>query len=72
MRQTGRIKTLVSNRGFGFVSTDTGKDLFLHSSACEDGVFDTLEVGDLLTFESDEQEDGRLRAIDARPEDDDE
>lgn len=47
----GTIKTLVSEKGFGFISREgETKDLFFHSTALEGVTFDELKVGDAVTF----------------------
>jgi len=47
----GTIKKLVSDRGFGFISTGQGKDVFFHGSGLVDATFDELEVGQTVSFE---------------------
>ena len=47
----GSIKKLVSDRGFGFISTEKGKDVFFHGSGLVGTTFDELEVGQAVTFE---------------------
>ena len=39
-----------TDRGFGFIDTGTGKDLFFHMSAVEGGSFDDLYEGQRVTF----------------------
>jgi CspA family cold shock protein len=46
----GRIKTLVSDRGFGFVEADQG-DMFFHHSDVEGVTFDDLREGQTLQYE---------------------
>lgn len=45
----GTIKRLVSEKGFGFVAGEDGKEYFFHQSACE-GQFDQLREGQAVTF----------------------
>jgi CspA family cold shock protein len=49
---TGTIKRLVTDRGFGFVKGEDGKEYFFHRSACDEGthLYDMSE-GDAVTFE---------------------
>src|SRR5260221_12444604 len=48
----GTIKKLVKDRGFGFISTNSGKgDVFFHVSAVADGAFDALQEGQSVEFE---------------------
>jgi len=45
----GRIKKL-TNKGFGFIETDTG-DLFFHASALDGIRFDDLHAGQRVQFQ---------------------
>lgn len=48
----GTIKTLVKDRGFGFIAREgEAKDLFFHSKDLSGVMFDDLNEGDTLTFE---------------------
>jgi CspA family cold shock protein len=48
--QNGTIKKLVSERGFGFISGEDGKEYFFHRSGVE-GDFDSLRGGERVTFQ---------------------
>ncbi|PIU99706.1 MAG: cold-shock protein [Candidatus Tagabacteria bacterium CG_4_10_14_0_2_um_filter_40_13] len=49
---TGTIKTLVADRGFGFIAREgETKDLFFHSKDLSGVTFDELNIGDAVTFE---------------------
>jgi len=48
--QNGTIKKLVTDRGFGFIAADDGKEYFFHRSGTE-ADFDGLRGGELVTFE---------------------
>ncbi len=49
---TGTIKTLVADRGFGFIAREGEvKDLFFHSKDLSGVTFDELKIGDSVTFE---------------------
>lgn len=55
----GTIKTLIADKGFGFISREgETKDLFFHSNELRDVTFDELKVGDAVTFEVVESEKG--------------
>jgi CspA family cold shock protein len=58
---TGTIKTLVSAKGFGFITPEggspTGDDLFFHQTSVIDGTFDELQTGQQVSF--DEEPDPR-------------
>lgn len=45
----GTIKKL-TDKGFGFLSLGSGKDLFFHSSAVQGVSFDDLREGQKVTF----------------------
>lgn len=48
----GTIKTLIADKGFGFISREgETKDLFFHSKELKGVAFDDLKVGDSVTFE---------------------
>jgi cold shock CspA family protein len=72
MDQTGSVAKLILNKGFGFIKVQPAEqaipDLFFHASATTPReLFDTLVVGDSVTYEvSAETPDGRPRAINVR------
>lgn len=45
----GTIKKLISDKGFGFISTE-GDDLFFHRSGVVDGNFEDLREGDSVEY----------------------
>ena len=48
----GTIKTLVKDRGFGFIAREgETKDLFFHSKELKGVTFDELKEGDAVTFD---------------------
>ncbi len=47
----GRVKWFNESKGYGFIETDSGKDVFVHFSAIEGTGFKTLKEGDLVSFE---------------------
>jgi cold shock protein len=49
---TGTVKKLVSERGFGFIAADDGKEYFFHRSALAATLdFDRLAGGEKVQFE---------------------
>jgi CspA family cold shock protein len=50
--QNGTIKRLVSEKGFGFVLGQDGREYFFHQSACVGIRFDSLREGQSVTFEA--------------------
>jgi CspA family cold shock protein len=66
---TGKIKTMVRDRGFGFIQQDGGsEDIFFHSSAVAAGGFDALTEGQSVEFdnEKDPKNPSRNRAGNVR------
>ncbi len=48
----GTVKWFDANKGFGFISPETGeKDVFVHFSAIQGSGFKTLEEGQQVSFE---------------------
>jgi CspA family cold shock protein len=49
---TGTIKKVVSDRGFGFITAEDGKDYFFHRNGLQSSLdFDRLVGGERVTFE---------------------
>lgn len=46
----GTVKWFNSEKGFGFITTDEGKDVFAHFSQINKDGFKTLEEGQKVTF----------------------
>jgi len=66
---TGKIKTLVRDRGFGFIQADgSSDDVFFHSTSVASGGFDALSEGQAVQFdpESDPRNPSRSRAGNVR------
>jgi len=64
----GTIKTLLTEKGFGFISREgETKDLFFHSKELKGVTFDELKVGDAVTFEVVETEKGPAATNVSRP-----
>ncbi|MCF8018677.1 cold-shock protein [Petrocella atlantisensis] len=49
--QNGTVKWFDAKKGFGFISTDSGEDVFCHFSAIQSDGFKVLEEGDSVAFE---------------------
>lgn len=61
--ESGTIKTLVAERGFGFIESLHG-EVFFHCSSVASGVFDTLREGQAVSFVAVEGQVGkRPRAV---------
>lgn len=63
--QTGKIKKLVRDRGFGFISATDGREIFFHRSSLTNGVFDSLTEEQAVEFEVEKSDKGP-RAVDVR------
>jgi len=49
---TGTVKKVISDRGFGFITADDGKDYFFHRDALDSSIdFDRLVGGEQVTFD---------------------
>ncbi|MGA2775817.1 MAG: cold shock domain-containing protein [Candidatus Omnitrophota bacterium] len=51
MMHTGKIKKVVRERGFGFISDTDGREVFFHQSSLIDTQFDALKEEDNVEFE---------------------
>jgi CspA family cold shock protein len=58
----GKIKKLVRDKGYGFITGDDKKDYFFHRTALSDAVFDLLEEGVQVEFEAVKGKEGKTRA----------
>ncbi len=64
----GTVRKLVSDRGFGFITADDGKDYFFHRDGLDATMdFDRLTGGEKVTFDVQNSPKG-LRAINVRQE----
>ncbi|MDH5364593.1 MAG: cold shock domain-containing protein [Dehalococcoidia bacterium] len=62
---TGVIQRLVKDRGFGFIKSTSGHELFFHQSQLQDAAFDLLREGQTIVFKVGLGPKG-LRAINVR------
>ena len=46
-----KVKWFNSEKGFGFITNDEGKDIFVHFSAIQAEGFKTLEEGQTVDYE---------------------
>ncbi|MDI9432881.1 MAG: cold shock domain-containing protein [Sedimentisphaerales bacterium] len=54
----GTVKWFNPRKGYGFIGTSDGKDVFVHYSSIAAEGFKTLEEGDAVTFDIVEGEKG--------------
>jgi CspA family cold shock protein len=61
----GTIKRVIRDRGFGFIRSSEGQEVFFHRSGLQNLNFDSLKEGDTVEFELERGEKGP-RAINVR------
>lgn len=54
----GKVKWFNGQKGWGFITTDDGQDVFVHYSAIGGNGFRTLEQGQTVSFELTETSKG--------------
>ncbi len=57
-RETGSVKWFDSSKGYGFITTDGGRDIFVHYSAITSEGFKTLQDGQKVEFSVIENDKG--------------
>ncbi len=65
----GKIKKLVTDKGFGFIQPENGQDVFFHHTTVEDRQFDDLTEGQKVEFSVDQSggRDKGPRATSVKP-----
>ena len=63
--EKGTVKWFNGEKGYGFVTRENGEDVFAHFSAIQGDGFKTLEEGQKVTFdtEQDPKNSKKLRAV---------
>lgn len=61
----GTIKRVIRDRGFGFIKSTEGQEIFFHRSGLQNINFDGLKEGESVEFEMERGEKGP-RAINVR------
>ena len=60
MRVNGTVKFFNHARGFGFIApSDGGKDVFVHATSLEKSGLSSIDEGDNLSFEIEDDPRGR-------------
>lgn len=62
----GTVKWFNEKKGFGFIQTDEGSDLFVHYSAIQSAGFKTLSEGQRVTFDVETTAKGKT-AVNVHP-----
>ena len=62
----GTIKRVIRDRGFGFIRSSEGQEIFFHRSSLQELNFDGLKEGEAVEFEMERGEKGP-RAVSVRP-----
>ena len=60
--QKGKIKKLIRDRGFGFISTPDEKEVFFHRSGLVDIQYDALNEGQEVEFDIEQGPKGNQAA----------
>lgn len=55
---TGKVKWFNAEKGYGFITTDEGKDVFVHYSTIQSEGFKTLDEGAAVSFDITESNRG--------------
>ena len=65
LMNNGTVKWFNSEKGYGFITGEDGKDVFVHFSAIMSDGFKTLEEGQAVTFdvEADPKDSRKLKAV---------
>ncbi|RKQ63195.1 putative cold-shock DNA-binding protein [Thermovibrio guaymasensis] len=59
---TGTVKWFDSKKGYGFITADSGQDVFVHYTGIQGEGFKTLEEGERVSFSITESDKG-LKAV---------
>ena len=56
---TGTVKWFNNQKGYGFIATDDGNDVFVHHTEIQGDGYKTLDEGQNVEFEIEEGEKGK-------------
>ncbi|RJQ53176.1 MAG: cold-shock protein [Actinobacteria bacterium] len=62
----GRVKWFDTKKGYGFIETDEGEDVFVHFSEIQTEGYRSLDEGQSVEFEVTTGKDGRKQASNVR------
>lgn len=54
----GKVKWFNAKKGYGFISSDTGEDVFVHFSTIQSDGYKTLDEGEEVEFEVEKDNKG--------------
>jgi CspA family cold shock protein len=57
-KETGTVKWFNDAKGYGFISRDSGDDVFVHFSAIQGGGFRSLQEGQRVEFNVEQGDKG--------------
>ena len=63
----GKVKWFNESKGYGFISQDSGEDVFVHYTSIQGDGFKTLKEGQSVSFEITKDAKG-AKAINVKPE----
>jgi CspA family cold shock protein len=66
MRHKGEVSWFNEQKGFGFITGEDGRDVFVHYTEIVRDGFQTLELGEKVTFGLTDEEVGP-KAVEVRP-----
>ena len=61
-KMTGLVKWFNAEKGYGFITSEEGKDIFVHYSSIQCDGFRTLEEGQTVNYEVIESDRGQQAA----------
>ena len=61
-RESGVVKWFNDKKGYGFISRESGKDIFVHHSSIVSEGFRSLKEGDQVEFSIKQDEKGQAAA----------
>ena len=59
---TGKVKWFNAEKGYGFITSDEGKDIFVHYSSIQADGYRSLEEGQAVTFDVVDSDRGQQAA----------
>jgi CspA family cold shock protein len=58
LKQNGTVKWFNATKGYGFITGEDGKDVFVHHTAIQETGYRTLEEGQRVSYEVTQGEKG--------------